>query len=46
MQHPEIPRQLEWAAKLHEIGLMISHSSYHKHSAYIVEQADMPGFAP
>lgn len=45
MQHPEIPRQLEWAAKLHEIGLMISHSSYHKHSAYIVEQADMPGFS-
>lgn len=24
---------------------MISHSSYHKHSAYIVEQADMPGFS-
>jgi len=45
MANPEIPRQLEWAAKLHEIGLMISHSGYHKHSAYIVEQADMPGFS-
>jgi exopolyphosphatase/guanosine-5'-triphosphate,3'-diphosphate pyrophosphatase len=27
---------IEWAANLHEIGLSISHNSYHKHSAYIV----------
>ena len=38
-------KRIEWAAKLHEIGLSIAHSSYHKHSAYIVEQADMPGFS-
>lgn len=36
---------LIWAARLHEIGVSIAHSSYHKHSAYIVENADMPGFA-
>lgn len=36
---------LGWAAKLHEIGHSISHNSYHKHSAYIVSQADMPGFS-
>ncbi|KAG0162342.1 hypothetical protein DFQ30_002280, partial [Apophysomyces sp. BC1015] len=36
---------LGWAAALHEIGLSISHSAYHKHSAYIVSHADMPGFS-
>ena len=34
-----------WAAKLHEIGLTISHNGYHKHSAYIATNADMPGFS-
>jgi exopolyphosphatase/guanosine-5'-triphosphate,3'-diphosphate pyrophosphatase len=36
---------LHWAANLHEIGLSISHNGYHKHSAYIVGNADMPGFS-
>ncbi len=36
---------LSWAAKLHEIGLTISHNGYHKHSAYIASHADMPGFS-
>ena len=36
---------LGWAAALHEIGLTISHSAYHKHSAYIASNADMPGFS-
>ena len=36
---------LGWAAALHEIGLSISHSAYHKHSAYIASNADMPGFS-
>ncbi|MCG1054043.1 exopolyphosphatase [Mycetohabitans sp. B5] len=36
---------LGWAAMLHEIGLSISHSAYHKHSAYIASHADMPGFS-
>jgi len=36
---------LTWAARLHEIGLSIAHSGYHKHSAYIIENADMPGFS-
>lgn len=35
---------LSWAARLHEIGLDVSHSHYHKHSAYLLEHADMPGF--
>ena len=35
---------LGWADALHEIGLSISHSSYHKHAASIASNADMPGF--
>ncbi|NNF49446.1 MAG: exopolyphosphatase [Woeseiaceae bacterium] len=35
---------LEWAARLHEIGLDISHDGYQRHGAYIAEHADMPGF--
>jgi exopolyphosphatase/guanosine-5'-triphosphate,3'-diphosphate pyrophosphatase len=36
---------LGWAAELHEVGLDISHSRYHLHGAYLVENADLPGFA-
>ncbi len=36
---------LVWAARLHEIGISVAHSSYHKHSAYILANADMPGFS-
>lgn len=35
---------LRWAALLHEIGMGISHSAYHKHGAYLLEHLDMPGF--
>ena len=38
-------RKLRWAAQLHEIGSHISHSEYHKHGAYILDNADAPGFA-
>ncbi len=38
-------RKLHWAAQLHEIGSQISHSDYHKHGAYILDNADAPGFA-
>ena len=38
-------RFLRWAAMVHEIGISVAHSSYHKHSAYIVGNADMPGFS-
>ena len=31
--------------RLHEIGLSVAHSGYHKHSAYILSHADMPGFS-
>ncbi|MFO0728361.1 MAG: exopolyphosphatase [Myxococcota bacterium] len=38
-------RFLSWAARLHEIGLSVAHSGYHKHGAYLIEHADMPGFS-
>jgi len=38
-------RFLDWAARLHEIGLSVSHGGYHRHAGYILENADMPGFS-
>jgi exopolyphosphatase / guanosine-5'-triphosphate,3'-diphosphate pyrophosphatase len=34
-----------WAARLHEIGLDVAHSHYHKHGAYLLAHGDMPGFS-
>jgi exopolyphosphatase / guanosine-5'-triphosphate,3'-diphosphate pyrophosphatase len=36
---------LQWAANLHEAGLSIAYSGYHKHGAYIIQNADLPGFS-
>lgn len=36
---------LSWAALLHEIGIAIAHAGYHRHGAYILKHADMPGFS-
>lgn len=36
---------LQWAAKLHEIGLVIAHAGYHKHSEYILRHGDLQGFS-
>ena len=36
---------LDWGVKLHEIGISIAQAAYHKHSAYILANADMPGFS-
>ncbi|MBK1730475.1 exopolyphosphatase [Thiococcus pfennigii] len=42
--HPNDPFALGFAARLHEIGLIISHSSYQKHGAYLLRNADLSGF--
>ena len=34
-----------WAAEIHEIGLSIAHSQYHRHGAYLLANSDMPGFS-
>ncbi len=41
--YPE--RLLGWAAALHELGQTLTYSGFHKHSAYLIENSDMPGFS-
>ena len=36
---------LTWASYLHEIGLAVSRTDYQKHSAYVISNADLPGFS-
>jgi len=36
---------LGWTAAVHEIGMAIAHEDYHRHSAYVVEHADLYGFS-
>jgi exopolyphosphatase/guanosine-5'-triphosphate,3'-diphosphate pyrophosphatase len=38
-------QMLAWAARLHEIGLAISHTGWHKHGGYLVTHAHMAGFS-
>ncbi len=42
---PAAGLMLKWAARLHEVGLDVAHSGYHRHGAYLLENADMPGFS-
>ena len=42
---PSADLALRWASRLHEIGLDVSHSGYHRHGAYLLENADMQGFS-
>ena len=44
LDDPLAEQMLAWAARLHEIGLDISHSHYNRHGAYLLQHADMPGF--
>ena len=37
--------KLHWASSLHEIGLAVSLSGYQKHGAYLLANADLPGFS-
>ncbi len=36
---------LSWAARLHEVGLTIAYNHHHRHGAYLLVNADMPGFS-
>src|SRR3984957_2156022 len=44
LEDPLAESMLRWAARLHESGLDIAHSKYQRHSAYLMQHADMPGF--
>ena len=41
---PDDLKYVRWGALLHEVGMNISSSRYHRHSWYVVSNADMPGF--
>ena len=42
--NPQLAALLKWAAMLHEVGLNINHSGMHRHSAYILQNSDLPGY--
>jgi len=44
LETPLVSKLTAWAARLHEIGLDISHDGFQRHGAYIAEHADLPGF--
>ncbi len=37
-------KYLYWSALLHEVGMVVSPTGYHKHAAYMIANADLPGF--
>mgnify|MGYP001375892849 FL=1 len=43
MANVEAGKLLGWAARLYPVGLDISHTDYHKHSAYIIDNVDLAG---
>ncbi len=45
MDDPEDRRLLAWAARVHEIGLALSYSGYHRHGEYLLANSDMAGFS-
>lgn len=44
LQDEELSQMLEWSALLHECGMMVAYSQYHKHGAYIISNANLAGF--
>lgn len=42
--NPELEALLKWSAMLHEIGLSINYSNIQRHSAYILQNSNLPGF--
>ncbi|MCU7932296.1 MAG: exopolyphosphatase [Candidatus Thiodiazotropha sp. (ex Codakia rugifera)] len=45
LEEPRYLAMLSWAAKVHEIGLTVSHSQFQKHGAYLLEKSDLSGFS-
>ncbi len=39
-----LSKYLHWSGLLHEVGMVVSLSGYHKHAAYLIANADLPGF--
>ena len=45
LSSPYYSNLLRWACRVHEIGLAISHTQYHKHGAYLLTHSDLAGFS-
>jgi exopolyphosphatase/guanosine-5'-triphosphate,3'-diphosphate pyrophosphatase len=45
LEAEEFAHVLEWAARLHEIGMLLTYHQYHRHGAYILQHGDLPGFS-
>ena len=45
LQASRFERLMQWGSELYEVGLSLSHSQYHKHSRYLVANADLAGFS-
>jgi len=45
LTEPRYGQLLQWSARLHEVGLDIAHSKHHLHAAYLLANADLPGFS-
>ena len=47
-QNPELIDDMQdvlfWAARLHEVGIVINHKNLQKHSAYILYNTELPGY--
>ncbi|WP_039970868.1 exopolyphosphatase [Vibrio halioticoli] len=43
-KNSELVKLLNWAALLHEVGLSLSYRGYHRHSHYLLQHTNMPGF--
>lgn len=44
-QREQLEKMLSWAITLHEIGLHINRRAIQRHSKYIIENIEMPGFS-
>ncbi|MBN7818730.1 exopolyphosphatase [Bowmanella yangjiangensis] len=44
IKHEELQSLLGWSALLHEVGLQINSRGVQRHSGYILQNADLPGF--
>ncbi|WP_438862719.1 exopolyphosphatase [Neptunicella sp.] len=44
LDNNELKSMLGWAALLHEVGLQINSRAVQRHSAYILQQVELPGF--
>lgn len=42
---PRDVQWLAWAARTHELGMIVSHDGFHRHGEYIMRNADLAGFS-